>query len=265
MPAAVPAETVPGATRRPTAPPWTLMYHAVADPTDDPYRITVSPERLDRQLGWLRRRGLRGVSVAELLRAHAAGQSTGLVALTFDDGYTDFLTAAVPLLYRHGCTATVFVLPGMLGGVNDWDPQGPRRPLLSADGIRAAAAAGMEIGSHGLYHRSLTGTDERLVRAELYDSRRLSAEITGRAPDGFCYPYGHVSARAVALTRAAGYDYAVAIDPGPLTSRHALPRAHVGQRDGGLRLYAKRLLHPVRRRSVPVSASAAAGGTRDAA
>lgn len=141
--------TAAGARRRQAALPWTLMYHSVDECRDDPYLVTVTPERLRRQLEWLRRRGLTGVGVGELLRAHAAGRASRLVGLTFDDGYADFLEHAVPLLLRYGHTATVFVLPGRLGGVNAWDEKGPRKPLLTTDGIRAAAAAGMEVGSHG--------------------------------------------------------------------------------------------------------------------
>ncbi len=85
-------------------------------------------ERLDAQLGWLRRRGLRGVSVAGLLAARARGEDRGLVGLTFDDGYADFVTHALPCLRRHGCGATLFVLPGRLGADNAWDPLGPRKP-----------------------------------------------------------------------------------------------------------------------------------------
>lgn len=78
--------------------PWIAMYHSVGDCSDDPYRVTVSPGRLDQQLGALRRRGLRGVGVAELLAARARGAGAGLVGLTFDDGYADFVSAALPLL-----------------------------------------------------------------------------------------------------------------------------------------------------------------------
>ena len=124
------------------APPWVLMYHSVADPVEDPYRITVSPARLDAQLTWLRGRGLRGVSVGDLLTARSAGRGGGLVGLTFDDGYADFVDNALPLLRRHECTATLFVLPGRLGGDNGWDPLGPRKPLLTAAGIRTAARPG---------------------------------------------------------------------------------------------------------------------------
>ena len=227
--------------------PWVAMYHSVGDCSDDPYRITVTPERLDRQLAWLTRRGLRGVSVAELL---AAPTRRGLVGLTFDDGYADFLTGALPVLRRHGCTATLFVLPGRLGGDNAWDPLGPRRPLLTADGIRQAAAEGVEIGSHGLTHVDLTRTDDLTLKAETVESRTVLADLLGTAIAGFCYPYGTIDRRAVDAVRDAGYGYACAIDPGPLNGPHALPRVHVGQNDTALRLFLKYRLHRLRRRPV---------------
>lgn len=243
------------ATGRPSAPrpgpvPWVAMYHSVGDCSDDPYRITVTPGRLERQLAWLRRRGLRGVSVAELLTARARGEGRGLVGLTFDDGYTDFLTGALPLLQRFRCGATLFVLPGRLGGDNAWDPLGPRKPLLTADGIRRAAEGGVEIGSHGLTHVDLTRADDATLTAEVAESRALLTELTGAPVDGFCYPYGTVDARAVEAVRKAGYTYACAIDPGPLTGPHALPRAHVGQNDTAWRLHLKLRLHRLRRRPV---------------
>ncbi|MFJ8104467.1 polysaccharide deacetylase family protein [Streptomyces sp. NPDC096132] len=236
----------PDTTRRSSV-PWVAMYHSVADCTDDPYRITVTPERLDRQLAWLTRRGLRGVSMAELL---AAPTPRGLVGLTFDDGYADFLTAALPVLRRHGCTATLFVLPGRLGGDNAWDPLGPRKPLLTADGIRQAAAEGVEIGSHGLTHVDLTRADDLALKAETADSRAALAELLGAPPAGFCYPYGTIDQRAVDAVRDTGYAYACAIDPGPLTGPHAFPRAHVGQNDTSARLFLKYRLHALRRRPV---------------
>jgi peptidoglycan/xylan/chitin deacetylase (PgdA/CDA1 family) len=243
-----------------TTPLWLLMYHSVSYTSPDPYRITVTPDRLHQQLGWLRRKGLRGVSVGRLLRARQAGRAAGLVGLTFDDGYKDFVEYAVPLLRGHGCTATVFVLPGRLGGSNGWDTRGPRRRLLNADGIRAAAAAGMEIGSHGWSHVPLPRADDRTLHREITHSRELLHEITGEAPEGFCYPYGAVDQRVADAVRAAGYDYACGISPGRLTGRYALPRIYVGESDNTLRLRLKRALHPVRRRPVvldPVPGAAA--------
>ncbi|MGW0583575.1 polysaccharide deacetylase family protein [Streptomyces sp. NPDC002920] len=237
-------------TNRPRSVPWVAMYHSVAeDRTDatDPYRITVTPECLDRQLTWLGKRGLKGVSMAELL---AAPDRRRLVGLTFDDGYADFLTGALPVLRRHGCTATLFVLPGRLGGDNAWDPLGPRKPLLTADGIRRAADEGVEIGSHGLTHVDLTKADDLTLKAETVDSRTALAALTGTPPTGFCYPYGTLDQRALDAVRNAGYGYACAIDPGPLNGPHAFPRVHVGQNDNSLRLSLKYRLHRLRRRPV---------------
>ncbi|MER5733925.1 polysaccharide deacetylase family protein [Streptomyces sp. NPDC002138] len=236
------------ARKAPSGSPWVLMYHSVTgftDPAEDPYGITVTPDALEAQLRWLRARGLRGVSVGELLRARAAGRAAGLVGLTFDDGYTDFLDDALPLLQRHGCTATLFVLPGRLGVDNVWDPLGPRKPLLSAEEIRAVAEAGQEIGSHGLLHQHLTAVPDDVLQQELRGSRELLRELTGTLPEGFCYPYGSIDRRVVGATRAAGYRYACAIDPGALVGPYALPRTHVSQADGAARLRIKRLRHQV--------------------
>src|SRR5690349_17403064 len=131
------------------------MYHSVEPYDVDPYQVTVRPRRFDRQMRWLRRRGMRGVSMAELLAARRAGRDAGLVGLTFDDGYTDFVTEVLPALSRYGFTATVFVVAGALGGHNSWDDGGPRKPLMTAPDVRRAAEAGMEIGSHSLTHLPL--------------------------------------------------------------------------------------------------------------
>ncbi|MFF9237444.1 polysaccharide deacetylase family protein [Streptomyces sp. NPDC014801] len=239
--------------------PWVAMYHSVADCRDDPYRITVTPDRLAAQFRWLRRHGLRGVSLADLLAARARGTARGLVGLTFDDGYADFVEHALPLLARFGFGATLFVLPGRLGGDNAWDPLGPRKPLLTAEGVRRAAAAGVEIGSHGLTHVDLTLADDVTLRAETAASRALLTEVTGRDVRGFCYPYGAVDGRAVAAVRAAGYGYACAIDPGALTGPHALPRVHVGQQDTAMRLFLKHRLHRLRRRPLSRQVTAREG------
>ncbi|MFE5487464.1 polysaccharide deacetylase family protein [Streptomyces sp. NPDC056527] len=261
----MPAATAPRAAIRrllPKPPPWVVMYHSIADTTDDPYRVTVSPVRFARQLHWLNDRGLRGVSVRELLAATAAGRARGLVGLTFDDGYADFLESALPLLRRHDFTATVYVLAGRLGGENAWDEDGPRKSLLTEDEVLRVAEAGMEIGSHGLRHVSLPALDDEALAEETRRSRALLEDITGTTVDGFCYPYGDVDARTVQAVRHAGYRYGCAISPGPLTCAHALPRIHVGEQDTSWRLTAKRVLHPLRRRrpTAPVPAPALPAG-----
>jgi peptidoglycan/xylan/chitin deacetylase (PgdA/CDA1 family) len=227
--------------------PLVLMYHSVTPYTADPYLVTVSPPRFEQQMQWLHRRGLRGVSMRELLRARGAGAGRKLVGLTFDDGYADFAGHAVPILARYGFTGTVFAIAGRLGGDNAWDTQGPRKPLMTAGQLREVAAAGMEIGSHGMQHRSLREVTGPAELAEEVDrSRELLQELTGKEVAGFCYPYGAIDERAVDRVRAAGYGYGCAIWRSVLTGRHALPRTYVGEADSWPRLRAKATRHWLR-------------------
>lgn len=221
--------------------PPVLMYHSVAPYEQDPYLVTVRPERFEQQLRWLHRRGLRGTSMRELLAARSAGTEQGLVGLTFDDGYADFGEYVLPALARFGFTATVFVIADLLGGCNSWDVAGPRKALMTAEQIRDVAQRGMEIGSHGRRHVSLTSTGDLVT--EVADSRAILEEVTGQEITGFCYPYGHLDALAVDAVHAAGYHYGCAIWRSPLTGLLALPRIYIGDRDASLRLRAKWYRH----------------------
>ncbi|TDB97489.1 polysaccharide deacetylase family protein [Actinomadura sp. 7K534] len=223
------------------------MYHSVDHFREDPHLVTVSPPRFERQMAWLRARGLRGVGVAELLDARAAGRERGLVGLTFDDGYADFATRALPVLVRYGFGATAFIVSGRTGTYNAWD-DGPRKPLMTDEQLRTVAAAGIEIASHGRHHVSLPETDDTELREELEESRARLEEVVEGPVTGFAFPYGHATEREVEAARAAGYDYACHIRPDE-ASRHALPRAYVGDRDGPLRMRAKLLRHELRSRS----------------
>ena len=225
--------------------PMVLMYHSVGPCADDPYQVTVSPERFAGQLRRLARLGVTGCSMRELL-ADPGGRRVGL---TFDDGYRDFLTEALPVLTELGFTATVFVLGGRIGGDNGWEESGPRKPLLTAEEVLAVAAAGMEIGSHGLLHRELPTVPDDVLRTEVTDSRAVLADLVGVPVTGFCYPYGACGPREIAAVQAAGYDYGCAVGAPPLPRRWAFPRTYVGERDGSARLVAKYVRHRLRTRA----------------
>lgn len=93
-----------------------LTYHRIADEEFDPWRLCVSPENFRQHLEVLRSSGLNLVHVGELARAAASGTVPGRsVAITFDDGYTDNLENARPLLERYGVPATAFIASGYVG------------------------------------------------------------------------------------------------------------------------------------------------------
>jgi peptidoglycan/xylan/chitin deacetylase (PgdA/CDA1 family) len=241
------------AGRRRVRIPPVLMYHSVSPSAQpDPHRVRVSPARLDRHLRLLRRLGLQGVSLAELLAARERGAAAGLVGLTFDDGYADFVEHALPVLARHQVTATLYVVAGLLGGRNSWD-DGPRLELLDADGVRAVAAAGHEVGSHTLTHADLRGADPATLAHEVGDSRRVLEDVLQADVPGFCYPWGRFDDAAADAVRAAGYDHACVTGDHLPGDRFTLPRAYVAPGDRAPHLLAKLGRHHWRMRGAPAA------------
>jgi peptidoglycan/xylan/chitin deacetylase (PgdA/CDA1 family) len=217
------------------------MYHGVCRLPDDPNGVCTSPERFEAQMRYLKLRNLRGVSMQELLRAVGSGTAKGLVGLTFDDGFENFLQTALPILERFGFSATLFVLGGRLTE-NDWDhfynPR-PRMKLLGDEGVREVAARGVEVGSHGMSHVRLTGLKPELLEEEVSGSRQALGEMLGKAVQGFCYPYGSIDSAAVQAVREAQYAYACTVTERVERNVYDLPRIPVAERDSLARFAAK--------------------------
>jgi peptidoglycan/xylan/chitin deacetylase (PgdA/CDA1 family) len=224
------------------------MYHSISPPEGDHDALCTSPERFEAQMLYLKRRNLRGVSMRKLYLAMSAGDAGGLVGITFDDGYEDFLSAALPTLERLGFSATVFVVAGMLGKENTWEHRGgPRLPLrlLDANGVREISERGIEVGSHTVTHPRLPGLDPETLVHEISDSRQRLGEIVGAPVEGFCYPYGNLDGPAIRAARRAGYLYAVGTKKSIEYGLYDWPRTYVGDKDSPLRLGVKLRASPV--------------------
>jgi peptidoglycan/xylan/chitin deacetylase (PgdA/CDA1 family) len=226
--------------------PMIFMYHGVADVAEDPNQLCVSPSRFAEQMAWLARRGLRGVGIAELVDAMRAGRQRGLVGLTFDDGYTNVLETALPVLRRHGFGATAYIISDRLGGTNEWD-KGPVWQLMTGGQVCELAAAGIEIGSHAATHMRLAGASPAQLTAEISESRTSLGALLGTEIRGFAFPYGSMDAAARQAVRDAGYEYACAVEASTAEiGLMALPRLYVGEQDDARRMTVKRLLYRAR-------------------
>ena len=101
-----------------------LLYHHVGHFKPGTYReLTVLPEKFERQIRWLARRGYIGVRPADWLNWVRDGKSLPEkpILLTFDDAYADVAEYALPILRKYGFSGAVFVVTERLGGTNTWD------------------------------------------------------------------------------------------------------------------------------------------------
>ena len=208
-----------------------LMYHEIAQPPETTSRLAVSPDAFAAQLAYLYDEGFKTVTAAELSTVMAdAGQLPDrAVVLTFDDGYEDFHSRAMPLLERYGFTATVFVTTGW---VQDAGPSAGRRPgrMLSWSQIAEAADAGIEVGAHSCQHPQLDQLSEKLLREELYRSKAQLEDKLGSPVTGLAYPFGYSNARVRQVARDAGHGYGCSVSNmimSPTSDLLALPRLTV--------------------------------------
>jgi peptidoglycan/xylan/chitin deacetylase (PgdA/CDA1 family) len=225
-----------------------LCYHSVAAP--GPRWTSIPPDTFERQLATLRRAGYEAVGQDALVGLQAGRPPRRPAALlTFDDGYRDTHTEALPLLRAYGFRGLIFILPLYVDGASAFDWPEVRDRLaahpdvmrsLSWGQIEELAEAGCEFGSHGLRHAHLPQLSDAELREELWESRRLIKDRLGRC-DALAYPFGEWSARVASAAADAGYRWAFSLPSGrrQATTAMSIPRVVVDHRDEGLRFRLK--------------------------
>lgn len=215
------------------------MYHNIASVPKglQVYRsLYVSPASFARQMNLLSLLGFRGMSMSQAM-PFLRGERHGRVAvITLDDGYVDNLESAMSTLRRCNFTATCYVVSACAGQFNRWDAAklGVRKPLMSAEQLKAWHAAGMEVGAHTRTHVRLSQCTAQKQHDEIQGCKAELEDHIGAAVTQFCYPYGDYDERAVEMTRRAGYDAATTTDRGRAgsgadTDMFRLPRIQVAR------------------------------------
>lgn len=98
-----------------------LIYHRVHPLPDAMFPGEVDAERFDWQMALLERFCHPMPLTEGVVRLKHGDLPPRSVAVTFDDGYADNATVALPILQRHGITATFFVAPAFLDGGRMWN------------------------------------------------------------------------------------------------------------------------------------------------
>lgn len=196
-----------------------LTYHQIdaAPARGAPFRsLYVSPAAFARQMAMLALLGYRGLSMPAVL-PYVTGEKAGkVVGITFDDGYSNNLFHALPVLQRHGFTATCYFVSQRLGRTNDWDAALgiAQTPLMNASQLRDWAAAGQDLGAHSRNHVRLNAVSDSVAREEIAASKAELEQLSGVPVRHFCYPFGEYSPQHVEMVREAGYDTATTTQRG---------------------------------------------------
>ena len=203
-----------------------LMYHTI---DRSGWKLAVPPETFARQMNYLARNTtVVPLSDVVLYAKKEKMLPSSAVAVTFDDGYEDVLTEALPILERHHIPATVFI-PSDLSVRTD--PDG--RPRLDEEGVRSLDRSPLiTIGSHAMTHRKFTELSPEDMKREAEGSAEALARVTGERPRFFAYPFGARPPEAERAVRDAGYDAAFGITEGTIRPGDDLSRLKRVQVDG---------------------------------
>lgn len=222
-----------------------LCYHAVSPSWSA--GLSVTPERLERQISGLLARGYRGACFTD---AVLDPPSKPTLAVTFDDAYRSVIEYARPILHRLQIPATVFVPTAFVGseapmawpGIDHWLGGDHEQELvpMSWQELGELAADGWEIGSHTHTHPRLPELGEDALREELGRSRvECEAHLPIRCRS-LAYPYGDYDCTVADAADRAGY-----VAAGAFAGRVRVatpmrwPRVGVYHNDGILRMRLK--------------------------
>jgi peptidoglycan/xylan/chitin deacetylase (PgdA/CDA1 family) len=181
-----------------------LAYHGI-NSSDAEGGFVISPKRFAEHLATLRAAGMHTVTASDVARSLTGGRRLpdNAVMISFDDGRTDAMLFADPLLAQAHMSATMFVISGRAAQ--------PGVYYASWDAIESYARSGRwDIESHtasshferrvadGRKLPALTslGAGESLteyrarVRADLSSASSSIEAHTGRRPVAFAYPFG---------------------------------------------------------------------------
>ena len=165
-----------------------IMYHYIRDYTDSNDSIgvglSVAPTTFQTQLDSLKAAGYHTISLEDYINKNYSSKP---IILTFDDGYADAYTTALPILQQEGDTATFFIISSFVGQPN----------YMTAEQIAQLKADGMEVGSHTVDHKDLA----TMSYSQAYYEINTAAQGWDKV---FAYPSGDYNSSTLQIVRSLG-------------------------------------------------------------
>ncbi len=211
-----------------------LMYHHV-EPLEEAKKEGHAPLTVDSgifaaQMQYLADHGYHIITLQTLSDFFDAKANLppNAVVLTFDDGYADFYTYAVPILESHQFKSDLFVPTGLMENPG----------YLTWEQIKSASQRGVSIDHHTWSHANIAQTNETFFHRELDIASQQLIERGYGPVKIFAYPYGNHNGQDKVELSKRGFTLAVTTIQGQVQckeDRLALRRTRVGNQS--LRTY----------------------------
>jgi peptidoglycan/xylan/chitin deacetylase (PgdA/CDA1 family) len=204
--------------------------------------LRVSPKMFETQVCYLAQNGWQSFTMSEAFNMRSSLPKKSVV-ITFDDGYRDNLTNALPILQKYGFKATVYLVndrhdrdwSGYRKAKNEGAGLKDEQKLSDAEVQRLLESGLVEIGAHTLTHANLTVLDDMTSQKEICDSRVQIEKSFKTVCHSFAYPFGLYGEREKQMVASCEYTHAVTTYPGIVDLNgcdpYSIPRITVSGKD----------------------------------
>lgn len=158
----------------------------------------VTQNDFEKQMKFLIEHGYNVISLSELLEIISNNKNVKkTVVITFDDGYEDNYTRAFPIMKKYDLPASVFVVAGLVD----------RKGFLSWEQLKEMSENNIDIGGHTMTHPKLSEIkDEKRLRYEIYESKKVLEKGLKRKVDFFAYPFNsQFDDKIIKIIKESGY------------------------------------------------------------
>lgn len=186
-----------------------LMYHSIADRPSRAGDYLILPDLFYSDMKYLSEHGYKTVTAAQTLEYAKNGGDfpDKPIIVTFDDGFLNNLTYALPVFEEFNMCGTVNIVGSYCVRSAEYDDHNPNYAYLTNEEIIELAESGrFEIGAHTYDMHGMNGRQgcrrnynesEEDYFAALSEDCRLENEYLltecGMVTDVFAYPYGYIS------------------------------------------------------------------------
>jgi len=120
------------------------------------------------------------------------------ISITFDDGFSDNLYYAAPMLVEKSIPFTVFV-------TSDNVKYNKNKYLNRKELYELSQLPNVTIGSHGMTHRSLNSIKDVELKNELVGSKIFLEDVIGKEVISISYPSGEYDNKVIQCAKDVGY------------------------------------------------------------
>ncbi len=183
-----------------------LMYHSIDNVPGN--GLCVPKEQLEEEMAWLHKNDYYTLTPKQAIRVltkNEVPKDKKIVWITFDDGYANNYTVALPILKKYKLKATVNMITSSMN----------TNGMLTTDQIKKMQKTKLiSFESHTVRHVDLRTLTPEQQDNEAVDSKRTLQKDFGINSRSYCYPAGRYNDYSKVAAKNAGYKVALTTQPG---------------------------------------------------